>query len=319
MVMHCQHQGIGNKAVDKLTSLSDIAVKTAANIDKTSIERLASPDARAFPRLQGPCVSHPAATETVVHKLQHSKAQSISRAHSYLDAHADMVGIVNRTPARRQLDAVVDGLEAAATRQGALTRAMRGQGKLKRKLERDLLEVHVVPMSRLARAMLKQEPGLKALTPKLKNVGGQRLAHLARAMAGAGVPYRDLFTAAGYPAAFLEEAAAAANELDACIMRRQNLVVDRRGATVLVAEMVASGRSAIAMLDPVVGRLIAGDDALVRGWNWAKRVTASPGPARGFMTAMAAKKDAGLLTRRVRGRGARKAQPNAARQARRKR
>ncbi len=216
-----------------------------------------------------------------MHKLQQSKARSLRRVQQFLDGQADALGAVNDTPARRQLDAAVLAVGDAGRQQGVRVREMRGGATTQRALERDLRETHLVPMAKFARAHLAQDPGIAALAPTLKNLGGQRLARTAKALVRSAAPFRDIFVAASYPAGFLEEAAAAADALVACIDRRSSHRVERVAATAGIAAALANGRTAIAMLDPVVGRLIAGRAGLVAAWKQAKRITAVPGPARG--------------------------------------
>jgi hypothetical protein len=165
-----------------------------------------------------------------MHKLQQTKAQSLRGARQFLDQHAKVVGAVNDTPARRQLDAAVAAVGAAGRQQGARVRQMRGEARRQRSLERDLRETHLVPMAKFARAHLSRDGNIAALAPKLKNLGGHRLARMAEAMATSGVPFRGKFAEAGYPAGFLEEASAAAQALVASIDRRSALRNDRGGA-----------------------------------------------------------------------------------------
>ncbi len=215
-----------------------------------------------------------------MNKVQAAKGESLRRVQAYLDAQAKVVGAVNGTPARRQLDAAVRDLESARTRQGVLTRAMRGEAQRQRALERELRVTHVVPMAQFARAQLKRQPALKALAPKLHNVGGKRLAGLALAMVEVGARHAETYREAQFPADFLEAAAAAAAAVTASIERRQALRVERVQATKAIALALESGRSAVATLDAVVGRFFAVSDALKRGWLHAKRVAAVPGAAR---------------------------------------
>lgn len=216
-----------------------------------------------------------------MHKVQRNKARSLGRVLQFLDKHADELGVVNDTPARRQLDAAVLAVGDAGRQQGTRVRQMRGEATRQRSLERDLRETHLVPMAKFARAHLAQDPGIAALAPTLKNLGGKRLARTAHAMVRSGAPFRDIFVTARYPAGFLEEAAAAADALVESIERRSSHRIERVAATADIAAALASGRMAIAMLDPVVGRLIAGSAGLVAAWKQAKRITAVPGPARG--------------------------------------
>jgi phage-related tail protein len=168
---------------------------------------------------------------------------------------------------------------------------MRGEARRQRSLERDLRETHLVPMAKFARAHLSRDGNIAALAPKLKNLGGHRLARMAEAMATSGVPFRGKFAEAGYPAGFLEEASAAAQALVASIDRRSALRNDRVAATVGIAAALEQGRQAIAMLDPVVGRIIAGNEGLVSGWKHAKRISAVPGPVRQSKRGRARKKN----------------------------
>ena len=72
----------------------------------------------------------------------------------------------------------------------------------------------------------------------------------------------------------------AAEAITASIARRRSLVLDRVAATTALAVALASGRAAVALLDPVVGRLVAGNQGLVRAWLLAKRVTVPTGSVR---------------------------------------
>ncbi|MFI5310214.1 MAG: hypothetical protein ACHQQ3_03205 [Gemmatimonadales bacterium] len=215
-----------------------------------------------------------------MHKLQRNQAASLRRARGFLDDHAKVLAAVNRTEARRQLDAAVHSVDDAGRLQNAYARAMRGETNKQRSLERELRETHLVPIGKLARAHLKRLPGMAALAPKLKNLGGPWLVQMARAIVIAGAEFREVFTAASYPARFLEDLAAAADALDASLARRSQHRSDRVTATAGIAVAIASGRNAVAMLDPVVGRIIAGNAGLVKGWRDAKRITAVARPVR---------------------------------------
>jgi hypothetical protein len=218
-------------------------------------------------------------------KLQKNKAQSLRRVQQFLDKHMDVLGAVNDTPARRQFDAAALAVDAVGRKQGSRVRQMRGEATRQRSLERDLRETHLVPMAKFARAHLAQQGDIAALAPTLKNLGGQRLVRTAAVLATSGVPYQDKFIEAGYPAGFLEEMSAAAGTLLESIDRRSSLRSDRVAATAGIAAALEKGRQAIAMLDPVVGRIIAGSEGLISGWKHAKRITAVPGPRRKVKTA----------------------------------
>lgn len=224
-----------------------------------------------------------------MHRLQRNQADSLHRVRGYLDDHAKLLGAVNGTPARRQLDAAVLTVDDAGRLQNANVRNMRGETGTQRSLERALRETHLVPIGKFARAHLKQKPEIKALAPRLKNLGAQRLVRMARVVAISGAPFREVFVAASYPAGFLEDAAAAADALDASLARRSLHRSDRVLATARIAEAIASGRNAVAMLDPVVGRIIAGNAGLVKGWRHAKRIAAVPRPVRKAKKAKKAK------------------------------
>ena len=94
-----------------------------------------------------------------MNKVQEATSDSLRRVQQFLDDRAKVVGAVNTTVARRQLDAAADGVEEARKRQGVLNRKLRGEASRQRALERELRTYHVVPIAKYARASVSTNPG----------------------------------------------------------------------------------------------------------------------------------------------------------------
>jgi len=205
-------------------------------------------------------------------KDQYHVGQSLRQVQQFLTVHAVAVPSAVASAAKKELDTAVAALDEAATEQGGLTRAGRGEVQRRAQLERLLLRKYLTPLVKFARASLRGAPEFAALTPSAKALRTERLVQTAQAMAVAAEKHVDALREGQFPADFLEQLRAAATAVrlsfDAGVSGR----VRRTGVTKEILEVLASGRQAVAALDAVVGHTILGDEALEREWRAAKRV-----------------------------------------------
>ena len=198
--------------------------------------------------------------------------QSLRTAQQFLDAHADVLGTLHTSDARRRLDAAIATLEASTVEQGTSQRATRGEVRRRSQLEQALIRKFMTPLSKFARAQLDGAANYAALTPSANQLRRERLVQSARSMADAAAPHAEALTAAKFPQDFLQQLRAAAEAVRASIDTKADTRVRQTGATQQVAAALRTGRNAVATLDSLVTHLILGDRRLEQEWRSAKRV-----------------------------------------------
>ena len=201
---------------------------------------------------------------------------SLHRVQAFLDAHADVIGMLKQTEARKQLDAAVDAATAHENDRGTAERVLAGSGNAVRQLVGELKTDHMTPVAQFARASLRGVPNFKALAHVPSNRRGPSLVGAARAMATAALPYADALAKAQFPAESVKELGDAADALKAALDGRVAARSNRVVATAGVRQELGLGREAVAMLDPIVTKRLAGRTDLLAGWRSAKRITAMP-------------------------------------------
>lgn len=205
-------------------------------------------------------------------RAQFHVGQSLRQVQQFLSVHAAAVPSAAASAAKRTLDAAVAELDRAATEQGGLARAVRGEVQRRLELERTLVRKYVTPLVKFARASLRGAPEFASLTPSAKSLHRERLVQTAQAMAVAADNHLDALRAGEFPADFVEQlraaAAAVQRSFDAGVSGR----VRRTGVTKEIRAALVRGRQAVAALDALVAHTIVGDEALEAEWRSAKRV-----------------------------------------------
>jgi len=207
-----------------------------------------------------------------MHRLQQDRQQTLHQAQSFLDAHA-VVGVLKDSEGRKQLDHAVDQLAAQVAQQAVANDVLANGAAIQAAAAAELKQQHMGPIAKFARARLRGAPDFTALARSTASLSGLPLVRAARAMATALAPHTQALTAGGLPANAVEELAAAANAVEAAITARRTARSNRVIATAGVKHELKQGREAVAMLDAVATKLLAGQPELVAGWRQAKRVT----------------------------------------------
>lgn len=205
-------------------------------------------------------------------RTQFHVGQSLRQVQQFLTVHASAVPSAAASAAKRALDAAVAELDRAATGQGALARAVRGEVQRRAELERTLLRKYVIPLGKFARASLRSAPEFAALTPSTKSLRSERLVQTAQAMAVAAERHAAALQAGEFPADFIEQLRAAAAAVQGSFDAGRSGRVRKTGVTKQIRAVLANGRRAVGALDALVAHTIVGDEALEREWRSAKRV-----------------------------------------------
>jgi hypothetical protein len=207
-----------------------------------------------------------------MNKQQRYNSATLRRVQQFLDSHADVVGPINQSVMRQELDAAYADTIATVNEQGTRTRAGRGERANQRSLEQSLKRLHLTPIVKFARAGLRGVPNFGALTPNVQHLSGDGLVKAANALLTAAAPYAATFIEGHFPENFIAQAHEATNALQTSIEVRSHEFVQRVGATKQIDESVKRGRSAIAKLDAALSRILIGDPRLATEWQAAKRI-----------------------------------------------
>jgi hypothetical protein len=208
---------------------------------------------------------------------QQHEQEALRRVQHFLDTHADVVGPLKDSEARKQLDDAVAKLNAHTLDQGTARLEASGQTHRQQQAANVLKSEHMQPIAKFARAKLKGVPDVAALTKSGANLHGNKLVSAARAMATAALPHADVLTKGGFPADAVQQLGTAADALSAAITDRAATKVQGVVATAGIRKETLRGREAVHMLDAVVSKPLASNPELQAGWRSAKRVTLKSG------------------------------------------
>ena len=218
---------------------------------------------------------------------QSSGIDSLRAVTAFLDDHADRLGTVAKSGARKSLDQVIANLQShVATQAGSQMTAKGGSTQVKAS-RRALVRDHMAQISAIAKAALPGLPPASGLILPGGKLSSVRLLQSAQGMAIAAVPHTDVFVAAGLPVDFIAQLDAAAAALQALVTARTGSRRKRRGATQGVKDQLSAGRKLVNVLDTFVKSALKDDTALLAEWNLAKRVRNTAAHPTGGATPLA--------------------------------
>ncbi len=214
---------------------------------------------------------------------QNAVLDSLIRVQNFLDAHTDVLTVVNAST-RKQLDDVVTKLSSLSVEQESGNRDSIGETARQQAARLTLRRVHMAPIAELAKLKLRQVPEFAALRLPRANTTPRRTVAAAYAMADAATPHAATLIEAGLPAAFADNLrAAAATVLDSIAGRSEHL--NRRGfATSGLAAEEKVGRSMLRVLNALVLGSVGDDPQMMSAWNGAKLVRQKSGKTSGSGT-----------------------------------
>jgi hypothetical protein len=157
-------------------------------------------------------------------------------------------------------------------------RQRHGEVEAEPTLTRALREEHLAPISRIARAILADAPGIeKALKMPEYYITTLTLISEANAMRDAAAFYEDQFVDAGRPTDFLAQLDAATETLRQCMLGKARNLGLQVGAGAGLERQIQHGRSVLEILDTIVRAAFRDNQQLLAEWRSARRVRAKPG------------------------------------------
>lgn len=203
------------------------------------------------------------------------------------EAYQRVQDFVNRHPvdgpagyagAKRLLDEVVTGLSRHTTNQASGGREGRAETVRQKVLTHRLRNLHLRPVAKIARAVLREAPGIHvALRIPPRQLPVMRLIAEATAVRKSVTPYEAVFVDIGRPADFLAQLDTAIETLRGSLVGRARNVGTRAGARLGITQEVRRGRDAVEMLDAIITTRFANDLQVLAEWRSARRVQAIPG------------------------------------------
>lgn len=204
---------------------------------------------------------------------------ALRQAQSFLDTNTAVLGTINASGMRRDLDAAATQLEALGETQGSHRTQGRGERTNELRLARALRRQHMRPIVRIARAKLPEVAQLSAMSlPPLKT-NSTALATQAGVIADAVQPHVQVFVDAGLPADFTARMRAAADQLVKSIGGKGAHRQQRIGATTGLDQQVQQAKRVVAVLDGLVRAQLEEQEPLVTEWRAASRAISGGGPA----------------------------------------
>ena len=203
---------------------------------------------------------------------QGNMLQSLQTVQTFLEEHADKLGSVVNTGAKKKLAEAIADLAAHAVEQSGSNLASQGATKKQLVLRHALLHDHMEPISRIAKADLPLRPEIESLRMPKGKPSAQRLAAAARGMAQTAEVHAGVFVAAGLPQDFIARLNAATDALLVSLDERLQSRGKRSGATRGLTARLTAGRKIVHVLDSFVTTALRDDPALLANWKVVKRV-----------------------------------------------
>lgn len=212
--------------------------------------------------------------------MQHTQQQVVEayrRAQGFLDAHStEDAGTFGA--AKQTLDEVIARLEALGTSQREADRTTRNETRRQRALRSALVEEHLRPIARIARATLRGAEGIEvAVALPRRRLSTTPLLIDAVAVRNAVAPYRPVFIEHSLAPDFIEQLDAAIAALGGSFTAGAESHTVRVGAGKGIAQEIRRGRDALEILDTLVRKRFARNAEMLARWGSAKRVRGRAG------------------------------------------
>jgi hypothetical protein len=214
-------------------------------------------------------------------RSQLARLDAFRRMQNFLDSNAAVLGNVNRSVSRMDLDTAVTRLVTDGTRQEQAITAATGLTKLKITARNDLRLDHMQPIAAIARRRLAGAPAIQDLQLPHKSTSDAALIVRANAMAAAAAAYTQIFIDQQLPADFIAQLQAAVHSLLDAISVRGAALVELHVGTRNVKDQLAVTHTDVKVLNALVVKQLKGQTGLLAAWRIAKRVKAKPGVPAG--------------------------------------
>ncbi|GAC1614121.1 MAG: hypothetical protein NVS4B3_28540 [Gemmatimonadaceae bacterium] len=178
----------------------------------------------------------------------------------------------------RALQDVIARLSQYAIDQDAGVRFAGRETERQIALRTELRERWMKPIANIARAVLRDAPGIeKALRAPHSKTRNRALIAAANAMAEAAAPYRAIYADIGLSDDVAAELRGAAERLTESLTDRLQHRGRRRAATGTIAVDIANGRRAVQILGAMIRHAYHGDVHTLAEWDGARKVRRTGG------------------------------------------
>ena len=187
-------------------------------------------------------------------------------------AHSDLFPAVNFAGGLfTQIEQLVERLDALAASQASSTGASI-QGTASKNAARRALEELLDAISRAARAMSVNKPGLEAEFRRPQRGSISALVNAARAFLSDAAPLKAEFIKFGLRADFLEQLNSMIEQFEQAVDERNSKAQSRVSARAGLAQAVESGLKLRLQLDAIVRNTLHGDEAALAAWESASHI-----------------------------------------------
>jgi hypothetical protein len=204
---------------------------------------------------------------------------SLVAVQTFLNAHADRLGAIMQSSSRKSLDELVTELLAQEAAQSGGAALAKGATSKKDDLSKTLVRDHLRKLVGIAKANLQGTPELEAFRMPRGKLTVDRLFSAAQGMAAAAAANKDVFTAAGMPADFIEQLTAAAQAMVSVVDERTQHQGKRTGATSGIKSAASRGRAIVKAIDGFVQSALKDDPVLLANWETVKHIRRAATPA----------------------------------------
>jgi hypothetical protein len=195
----------------------------------------------------------------------------------FLDANSAVLGPVNTSGAKQDLDGAAAALSGNAVSQGEHTTAATGETRKERSIRVSIRRQYLRPIAQVAATRSPDVPQLGTLRLPSVKLRGASFVDAANAVANNAEPYAAVLVAAGLKLDFLAELRGKLQEIETSRGERVDHVRVRKSSTIALAAAAKNGRKAIKALDGVIEQHIPDNAQLLAEWKSVKRVAKKPG------------------------------------------
>ena len=210
---------------------------------------------------------------------QRQVAESFQRVRSFVQEHP-AIGTLTYASGLAMLDDVIEKVRTLASAEYRGREMSRAEVRRLQDQLQVLLDQHIRPLVTIARAQIDpaSDVGLPAgLRMPTSRLNVSRAITVSDAMIDAARPYAAVLIANGLPTDFLEQFAAARDELVRLSGGRTAQVGAHKVARTSLPVQLLRGRRAVERLDAVVRASYRRDPGVLAAWMSAKRVQKVPG------------------------------------------
>ena len=169
----------------------------------------------------------------------------------------------------------IDALEAQSATHEQHARGAKEKTTLKKSAVAELREL-MASISRTARGMARNSPGLADKFRMPPERGVQELLTVARSFQTEATPFKDEFIRRGMPPAFIEMLRERIMLLEQTVDEQAQKASARISASVTATDTARSARGAVRELDDIVRNVYAEDAAALAEWESASHIERAP-------------------------------------------